>query len=84
MGRKRSRTCRRDDANWPIDGRSELEVLADLTLGRSIPVTRDATPATSCTTPIRKNSCPLGAHIRRANPRTGDARWQQGPLDNFL
>jgi deferrochelatase/peroxidase EfeB len=30
-------------------------------------------------------SCPLGAHIRRANPRTGDApHGRQSPLDNFL
>ena len=30
-------------------------------------------------------SCPLGAHIRRANPRTGDAPGgKQGPLDNLL
>lgn len=30
-------------------------------------------------------SCPLGAHIRRANPRTGDTPGgQQGPLDHFL
>jgi deferrochelatase/peroxidase EfeB len=30
-------------------------------------------------------SCPLGAHIRRANPRSGDAPGgRQGPLDNLL
>jgi deferrochelatase/peroxidase EfeB len=30
-------------------------------------------------------SCPVGAHIRRANPRTGDAPGgQSGPLDRFL
>jgi deferrochelatase/peroxidase EfeB len=30
-------------------------------------------------------SCPVGAHIRRANPRTGDAPGgRQGPLDNLL
>jgi deferrochelatase/peroxidase EfeB len=30
-------------------------------------------------------SCPLGAHIRRANPRTGDAPGgRQAPLDNLL
>jgi deferrochelatase/peroxidase EfeB len=31
-------------------------------------------------------SCPTGAHIRRANPRTGDAPGggRQGPLDNLL
>jgi deferrochelatase/peroxidase EfeB len=30
-------------------------------------------------------SCPIGAHIRRANPRTGDAPGgRSGPLDRFL
>ena len=30
-------------------------------------------------------SCPIGAHIRRANPRTGDAPLGgQGPIDNLL
>ena len=30
-------------------------------------------------------SCPIGAHIRRANPRTGDApAGADGPIDNFL
>jgi deferrochelatase/peroxidase EfeB len=30
-------------------------------------------------------SCPIGAHIRRANPRTGDAPpGEDGPLDNLL
>jgi deferrochelatase/peroxidase EfeB len=30
-------------------------------------------------------SCPIGAHIRRANPRTGDAPGgRRGPLDRFL
>jgi deferrochelatase/peroxidase EfeB len=30
-------------------------------------------------------SCPVGAHIRRANPRTGDApAVQDGPIDNLL
>ena len=62
--------------------------LADLTLGRPIPGVKpsdadingflyDADPDGL--------SCPLGAHIRRANPRTGDAAGgRQGPLDNLL
>jgi deferrochelatase/peroxidase EfeB len=30
-------------------------------------------------------SCPIGAHIRRANPRTGDAPGgRQGPIDSLL
>ena len=30
-------------------------------------------------------SCPVGAHIRRANPRTGDAlAGEEGPIDNLL
>ncbi len=30
-------------------------------------------------------SCPIGAHIRRANPRTGDApAGPEGPIDNLL
>src|SRR6202158_5399821 len=30
-------------------------------------------------------SCPIGAHIRRANPRTGDVpAGQEGPIDNLL
>lgn len=30
-------------------------------------------------------SCPIGAHIRRANPRTGDApAGEEGPIDNLL
>src|SRR5216684_1593146 len=30
-------------------------------------------------------SCPIGAHIRRANPRTGDTPGgRQGPIDNLL
>ena len=36
--------------------------------------------------PIRTGlSCPLGAHIRRANPRTGDAPGgRSGPIDDLL
>jgi deferrochelatase/peroxidase EfeB len=62
--------------------------LADLTLGRSIPGVEasdaDANDFLYDTDP-EGLSCPLGAHIRRANPRTGDAPGgKQGPLDNFL
>jgi deferrochelatase/peroxidase EfeB len=62
--------------------------LADLTLGRSIPGVNasdaDVNDFLYDTDP-EGLSCPLGAHIRRANPRTGDAPGgKQGPLDNFL
>jgi deferrochelatase/peroxidase EfeB len=62
--------------------------LADLTLGRSIPGVEagdaDVNDFQYDTDP-EGLSCPLGAHIRRANPRTGDAPGgKQGPLDNFL
>jgi deferrochelatase/peroxidase EfeB len=62
--------------------------LADLTIGRSIPGV-DASDADVndflYDTDPEGLSCPLGAHIRRANPRTGDAPGgRQGPLDNFL
>ena len=62
--------------------------LADLTLGRSIPGV-DASNADVndflYDTDPQGLSCPLGAHIRRANPRSGDAPGgKQGPLDNFL
>jgi deferrochelatase/peroxidase EfeB len=61
--------------------------LADLTLGRSIPgvEANDDRNAFLYDTDPEGLSCPLGAHIRRANPRTGDAPGgKQGPLDNFL
>jgi deferrochelatase/peroxidase EfeB len=62
--------------------------LADLTLGRSIRGVEaraaDVNDFLYDTDPDGL-SCPLGAHIRRANPRTGDAPGgQQGPLDHFL
>jgi deferrochelatase/peroxidase EfeB len=62
--------------------------LADLSLGRSIPGV-DASDADVndflYDTDPEGLSCPIGAHIRRANPRTGDAPGgRQGPLDNFL
>jgi deferrochelatase/peroxidase EfeB len=61
--------------------------LADLTLGRSIPgvEANDDRNGFLYDTDPDGLSCPLGAHIRRANPRTGDAPGgQQGPLDNLL
>jgi deferrochelatase/peroxidase EfeB len=62
--------------------------LADLTLGRPIPgVDADDADINGFLydTDPEGLSCPLGAHIRRANPRTGDAPGgKQGPLDNLL
>jgi deferrochelatase/peroxidase EfeB len=61
--------------------------LADLTLGQSIPgvEANDDRNGFLYDTDPDGLSCPLGAHIRRANPRTGDASGgRQGPLDNLL
>jgi hypothetical protein len=62
--------------------------LADLTLGRPIPgVDADDADINGFLydTDPEGLSCPLGAHIRRANPRTGDAPGgNRGPLDNLL
>jgi deferrochelatase/peroxidase EfeB len=62
--------------------------LADLTLGRSIPgVDADDADINGFLYDSDPDglSCPLGAHIRRANPRTGDEPGgRQGPLDNLL
>ena len=62
--------------------------LADLTLGRSIRGVEasdaDINGFLYDTDPDGL-SCPLGAHIRRANPRTGDTPGgQQGPLDHLV
>jgi deferrochelatase/peroxidase EfeB len=62
--------------------------LADLTLGLEIPGVEprnaDRNDFLYDTDPDGL-SCPIGAHIRRANPRTGDAPGgRQGPLDNLL
>jgi deferrochelatase/peroxidase EfeB len=62
--------------------------LADLTLGRSIPGVESHNSELNgflYDTDPDGLSCPIGAHIRRANPRTGDAPGGlQGPLDNLL
>ena len=67
-----------------IDGRA----LADLTLGRPIPgiEARDGeSNGFVYDTDPDGLSCPLGAHIRRANPRTGDAPGgRRGAIDNLL
>jgi deferrochelatase/peroxidase EfeB len=67
-----------------LDGRP----LADLGLGRSIPgiEARDGERnGFLYDTDPDGLACPLGAHIRRANPRTGDAPGgRRGVIDNLL
>jgi deferrochelatase/peroxidase EfeB len=67
-----------------LDGRP----LADLGLGRSIPgiEARDGERnGFLYDTDLDGLSCPLGSHIRRANPRTGDAPGgRRGVIDNLL
>lgn len=62
--------------------------LADLTLDRSIPgvsAHHEGNNDFLFDTDPDGLSCPLGAHIRRANPRTGDMRGgRKGPLDTLL
>ena len=77
-----------DLAELMVGRRLDGTPLADLTLGRSIPGVEagdaDVNGFLFDTDP-EGLSCPLGAHIRRANPRTGDAPGgKQGPLDNLL
>jgi len=67
-----------------LDGRP----LPDLTLGRGVPGVdpcfADSNDFLFDTDPDGL-ICPVGAHIRRANPRTGDAPGgRQGWLDDFL
>jgi deferrochelatase/peroxidase EfeB len=77
-----------DLAESMVGRRLDGTPLADLTLGRSIPgVDADDAGVNGFLydTDPEGLSCPLGAHIRRANPRTGDAPGgKQGPLDNLL
>jgi deferrochelatase/peroxidase EfeB len=62
--------------------------LPDLLVGRSIPGVDERTSDLNdflFDTDPDGLSCPIGAHIRRANPRTGDApRGRKGPLDSLL
>jgi deferrochelatase/peroxidase EfeB len=62
--------------------------LGALTVGRSIPGVESRDSGLNgflYDTDPDGLSCPIGAHIRRANPRTGDApSGRQGPLDNLL
>ena len=62
--------------------------LADLTVGRSIPGVSPRHEGSNdflFDTDPDGLSCPLGAHIRRANPRTGDVPGgRKGLLDSFL
>jgi deferrochelatase/peroxidase EfeB len=88
MEAARSGIAMEDLAEQMVGRRLDGRPLAGLNLGRSIPGVEahdrefngflyDADP--------EGQSCPIGAHIRRANPRTGDAPGgRQGPLDNLL
>jgi deferrochelatase/peroxidase EfeB len=62
--------------------------LHDITVGRSIPgIGINDAPSNGFLFDTDPDglSCPLGAHIRRANPRTGDVPGgRKGPLDSFL
>ena len=62
--------------------------LADLTLGRPIPgvgVHREGNNGFLFDTDPDGLSCPIGAHIRRANPRTGDMPGgRKGAIDTLL
>jgi deferrochelatase/peroxidase EfeB len=84
---KRVGVTREELAESMVGRKLDGTPLADLTLGRSIPgveANDDRNDFLYDTDP-EGLSCPLGAHIRRANPRTGDAPGgKQGPLDNFL
>jgi deferrochelatase/peroxidase EfeB len=80
--------AKEDIAEQMVGRRLNGEPLDDLVRGRPIPGVEthdsDANGFLYDTDPDGL-SCPLGAHIRRANPRTGDAPGgQQSPLDNFL
>jgi deferrochelatase/peroxidase EfeB len=71
-----------------VGRRLDGKPLSDLTLGRPIPGVKPSDADINSflyDTDPDGLSCPLGAHIRRANPRTGDAPGgRQGPLDNLL
>jgi deferrochelatase/peroxidase EfeB len=60
--------------------------LADLTAGVAIDGVRDADEnGFTFKTDPHGLVCPIGAHIRRANPRRGDLpRGRQGPLDTLI
>jgi deferrochelatase/peroxidase EfeB len=62
--------------------------LPDLLVGRSIPGVDERTSNLNdflFDTDPDGLSCPIGSHIRRANPRTGDAPGgRKGPLDSLL
>lgn len=62
--------------------------LADLTVGRPIPgvsARHEGNNDFLFDTDPDGLSCPIGAHVRRANPRTGDVpEGRKGPIDGFL
>jgi deferrochelatase/peroxidase EfeB len=77
-----------DLAEAMVGRKLDGSALADLNLGRPIPgiEARDGERnGFVYDTDPDGLSCPLGAHIRRANPRTGDAPGgRRGAIDNLL
>jgi deferrochelatase/peroxidase EfeB len=75
-------------AEFMVGRKLDGKPLPDLVIGRSIPgvPTHDAGRNDFLfDTDPDGLSCPVGAHIRRANPRTGDAPGgRKGPIDRLL
>jgi deferrochelatase/peroxidase EfeB len=84
----RSGITKEEQAESMVGRRLDGSPLPDLVLGRSIPGVderhSDLNDFLFDTDPDGL-SCPVGAHIRRANPRTGDAPGgRKGPFDSLL
>jgi deferrochelatase/peroxidase EfeB len=75
-------------AETMVGRKSDGSPLADLTLERSIPgvsMSNQGKNAFLFDTDPEGLTCPIGAHIRRANPRTGDMPGgRKGPVDTLL
>ena len=91
LGRERGGTCRRRravarrvDGRTPQGGRSAARLRDRLALPGVDPRDRPLNGFLFDSDPDGL-SCPIGAHIRRANPRTGDAPAAlEGPIDALL
>src|ERR1700682_1420010 len=84
----RSGITKEEQAESMVGRKLDGGPLPDLLVGRSIPGiderNSDRNDFLFDTDPDGL-SCPIGAHIRRANPRTGDAPGgRKGPLDSLL
>jgi deferrochelatase/peroxidase EfeB len=84
----RSGITREQQAESMIGRTLDGSPLPDLTVGRSIPGIDERTAGRNdflFDTDPDGLSCPIGAHIRRANPRTGDMPGgRKGPIDWLL